>query len=288
MPAEPFLEVISPGGGLTFQDAGRPGFGRWGVPPGGWMDPHPARWANRLLGNPDQAPVLELALQGVVLRVLRPGWLALCGADMNASLPLWRATRVPAETVLRFPENRSGVWAYLAAPGGWVAPEVMGSVSVAARCGLGSPLKGGEMLFAAGAPDASFETAVAGRTLRRDERRDYAAVVRLRAWHGPQWRQFSHPARAAFHTYTWRVSARIDRNGYRLHGPDLAAPGGMMTGEGVLPGSVQVPPDGQPIVTMVDGPTVGGYPKIAVLDRFQLARLAQCRPGQKVRFHLHE
>src|SRR6266404_590167 len=106
----PVLEVLSPGLGVTVQDSGRPGWRRFGVPTGGFMDQHAALLANRLLDNSTRCPVLELMLQGARFRVLSPTWIAATGADAQGSVPLWKAVRVQAGDVLEFPRNRAGVW----------------------------------------------------------------------------------------------------------------------------------------------------------------------------------
>jgi biotin-dependent carboxylase-like uncharacterized protein len=278
------LEIVSTGLGMGIQDAGRPGWRRFGVPPGGFLDDHAAAWANRLVGNPDHAPVLELLLQGGHLRALAPGWIAITGADAEATLPLWRPVQVHPGDEIRFPRQRSGVWTYLAIAGGVRAPRLLGSASTCARAGLGLRPAPGQRL----APDhpSTFQLppGVAGCTVDPAERRDYDHPPALRLWAGPQLGLFPAEARALLTTATWTVSARSDRVGYRLEGPALPTPAEPLLSEPVLVGSLQVPPNGQPIVTLQDGPTVGGYPKIALLHRADISRLVQCRPGTPIHF----
>jgi antagonist of KipI len=87
-------------------------------------------------------------------------------------------------------------------------------------------------------------------------------------------------------TEEWKVSSQSDRVGYRLEGATLKADPVEIYSEPVRLGSIQVPDSGQPIVTMPDGPTVGGYPKIAVVDDKDIPWIAQCRPSQTLRFQL--
>jgi biotin-dependent carboxylase-like uncharacterized protein len=267
-----FLEVIAPGCGASFQDAGRPGWKRFGVPPGGWMDPVAARAANGMMGNAEGAVVVELALQGARFRVVRDGWVAVAGAPMGGPSG---AVRVVAGEELSFTRHESGVYAYLAAPEGWVAPEILGSAAVSARSGLGCGLRAGEVLCCRGNP------ARAGSTGRGEV---YPQRIKLAVWHGPQWNDFAPAARAMFFATEWRVSARSDRMGVRLDGPALAASEATMLSEPVLTGSVQVTGGGQPVVTMRDGPTVGGYPKMGWIDEEACRRLAQVPPGGTVKF----
>ena len=137
-------------------------------------------------------------------------------------------------------------------------------------------------------PGAPFQLPayVAGRSLAWEERRNYDATPLLRVWPGPQWNLFSEADRAAFLEQTWTVAAQSDRVGYRLSGKALAPRQWQMISEPLQVGAVQVPEDGQPIVMMRDGPTVGGYPKLGVVDAHDVARLAQCRPGRGLKFRL--
>jgi biotin-dependent carboxylase-like uncharacterized protein len=280
------LEVLDVGLGATFQDRGRAGWRRFGVPPSGAMDDHAAGWANALLDNPPTAPVVELLLQGAKFLALHDCWIAVCGADAGASVPTWRAVRLRADEEVRFPRNRSGVWTYLAVEGGFDAPSLLGSASVYARGRLGAPLARGDVLLRTPGAPFRLPAGVAGRSVAWEERRNYDATPLLRVWPGPQWNSFSESDRAAFLEQTWTIAPQSDRVGYRLSGHPLAPGQWQMISEPLRVGAVQVPEDGQPIVMMRDGPTVGGYPKIGVVDAHDVARLAQCRPGRSVKFRL--
>jgi KipI family sensor histidine kinase inhibitor len=281
--AQPCLKVVSTGSGIALQDAGRSGWMRYGVPVGGAIDRQAMRAANKLLGNRPEAPVLEVSLQGARLKVLKNTWLALAGADTCPALPAWTAREFRAGEVVEFAAKARGVFACLAVPGGFVADRWFGSVSVDLRSGLGRALKRGDRLSAAGkTPKASTE-GIARKILVEEARRSYLQRVTFELLPGPQFDAFSETARAALVQSTWLVSAQSDRTGYRLEGPKLEPPESIPS-EPVLPGSFQVPGGGQPIVTMVDGPTVGGYPKIAILPDADRDRLAQCPPGTQLRF----
>ena len=274
-----FLEVLEPGCGASFQDGGRPGWKRFGVPPGGWMDAVAAREANRLAGNAEDAVVVELVLQGACFRARRAGWLAVAGASMGWSPET--ACRVEAGEVLRFDRHRAGVYAYVAAPGGWVAPQVLGSCAVSVRSGLGRPLAAGDVLSCCEDPARPGWSSVARRRIRREI---CPESVDVQVWRGPQWMEFPPDVRAKFFATNWKVSARSNRMGVRLDGVALEVPASSMLSEPVLPGSVQVTGAGQPVITMRDGPTVGGYPKIASLDKEACRRVAQVPPGGTVKF----
>ncbi|MBI3877969.1 MAG: biotin-dependent carboxyltransferase [Verrucomicrobia bacterium] len=283
----PVLRILSSGLGATAQDAGRPGWKRFGVPPGGAMDEHAAMWANRLLDNDADAPLLELLLQGARVEMLRDCWVALTGADAGAGIPTWRALRVTEGDVIEFPRARAGVWSYLAVDGGFAAPHWLHSASAYPRANLGMILKPSDELARARAESFHLPPGVAGRTIAPEERRDYEHSPALRVWPAPQWNDFDETERAKIFSQAWSVTSQCDRVGYRLAGEALRCSIANSISEPTLAGTVQIPPGGQPIVTMRDGPTVGGYPKLAVIDAADVSWLAQCQPGQKVRFQLH-
>lgn len=278
------LRIVQPGIGASVQDHGRPGFCAYGIPPGGAMDDHALTWANRLLENPPNAAVLELLLQGAQLEVLCTTWLVVTGADAGCNLPLWRLLRVHGGERIVFPASRRGLWTYVAVEGGFATPRYLGSASVYPRGRIGSALTAGAVLSRP--PDRRIElpVGVAGRFAVPDERPDYSRPPTLRVWPGPQWDLFDPKDRQKLFHQAWTVTPQSDRVGYRLAGPRLSPTAKQIPSEPVLVGSIQVPPSGLPIVTMRDGPTVGGYPKIGVVDPGDLSWLAQCRPGIEVRF----
>lgn len=277
------LKVLSTGVGLSVQDGGRPGWRGYGMPGGGAMDRYALAAANRLLGNAPQAPVLEIMLQGTRLEVLQDTWVALAGADLGCDIEPWSAQWVAAGTVLSFSQNRSGLFGYLALPGGIVAKRWLGSAAMDARIGLGRAFCAGDVFAAeCEAPLCSTER-VLRRILPPLARRSYSPQQSFSLLPGPQFDLFSAAARAELVAGQWRVSARSDRTGFRLEGPQLPVPDSIPS-EPVLPGSFQIPGNGQPIITMVDGPTVGGYAKLAVLRSADLDRIAQCAPGTQLQF----
>ena len=277
------LKIVSLGSGIALQDAGRAGWLRYGVPRGGAMDRHAMRAANKLLGNRPDAPVLEVSLQGARLKLVEDTWLALAGADFCPALPAWTAREFGAGEVLEFSAKASGLLAYLAVPGGFVGDRWFGSVSADKRNGLGLALqKGKQLVPTKKRPNASTE-GIVRRILPKEARRSYPSGQTFKLLPGPQFESFSEKARQTLVTAKWLVSALSDRTGYRLEGPELDLPA-CIRSEPVLPGSFQIPGGGLPIITMVDGPTVGGYPKIAVLPDADRDRLAQCAPGTQLSF----
>jgi KipI family sensor histidine kinase inhibitor len=315
---QPVLRILDPGLGVSLQDTGRQGFRRFGVPSSGTVDPVTATWANRLLDNPPDAPVLELCLQGQCLEALRDGWIAVCGGSHPRGQAPYRAFRVRAGESLDFGPGDSGVWTYLAVPGGFWAEAFLGSCSANPRAGIGRTLRSGDLILRNPAGDWHPPSGVAARSIAPDQWVTDRDTGPLRVWPGPQWAQFDAESQRRLFETEWRVTSQCDRVGYRLRSdrdaqsgsnrpttprpgpnhdrtekvPEPPAPGGLawtggsLISEPVLTGSIQVPADGQPIVTLHDGPTLGGYPKIAWIDPRDLPRLVQRRSGQPVGFIL--
>lgn len=278
------LEILKPGLLATVQDLGRPGLGRFGVSPGGAMDPLALRLANRLVGNQDGAAALELTGPGAELRFVGATSFALGGADLGAELDgqpvaLWCALAAPAGSTLRLPRRVRGARAILAVAGGLAVPQVLGSASADLDAGLGSGrLTRGQRLDTgtSGAPRPVADAAFA-----------YEDPFRLRyvpaadpAIPGASAEQFAQVA--------WEVSDRSNRTGYRLSGPDgpilaVAAEADRLSAP-VAPGTIQLPPDGQPILLMADRQTVGGYPVLGHLIAADRPRAAQLWPRDRVNF----
>jgi len=297
------LEVLEPGLFTTIQDLGRPGHARLGVSAAGAADPIALRLANRLAGNADGAPALEMTLQGGAFRFETEAVVALGGADMEASLdgralPPWTAACAGAGSTLRCGAARRGARAVLAVAGGIAVPSVLGSASTHVSSALGGlegrALRRGDRLPLgpppAGTPSTADGPAPDGGAapLRR---LGAAALVRL-AWppairvtRGAQWDAIPAASRQAFLDGSFTVSATSDRMGIRLDGTRVDnAGGGEMITEGMPLGAIQVPPGGRPVILCVDHQTTGGYPVIAAVISADLARLGQLRPGEPVRF----
>lgn len=270
------FEVLATGMGISFQDDGRTGWKRFGVPPSGAMDRHAAHAANQMIGNPPGATVLEILWQGPKLRVMRDCFVAMTGAIQ------WQTTQLKAGQILEFRPAPAGLWIYLGVPGGFVAPAVLGSTSTYARAKLGRTITSGDILHSLPSPLSEGERA---RERGPIKPRDYSQPPPIRLWPGPQWNLFSDSDKQSFFAQHWAISPQSDRVGYRLTGTPLTSFCEQILSEPVCVGTIQIPESGLPIITMRDGPTIGGYPKLGVIDPADLDWVAQCRPGTKIRFH---
>ncbi|MGY4662602.1 biotin-dependent carboxylase uncharacterized domain-containing protein [Pseudomonas sp. NFIX51] len=269
------------------QDAGRFGVRHLGVTQGGALDWVSMSWANWLLGNALDVPVIEITLGGFSVVAEELCLLALAGADLGACIdgrPLspGRSFILQKGQRLRFTQPYLGARAYLAAPGGFNAPKVLGSCASVVReelgglDGFGRPLAAGARLEYCGA-GANLKV-LSGKQLP-----DLQSKAPLEVILGAQIGQFSGQSLFDAFNSAWTLDSRADRMGMRLLGPSLRYQGAPMISEGIPLGAIQVPPDGQPIVLLNDRQTIGGYPRLGALTPLALARLAQCLPGSEVR-----
>jgi biotin-dependent carboxylase-like uncharacterized protein len=263
------IEIIEPGPLTSVQDpVGRRGWRHLGVPVGGAVDAWSARLANRLVGNPDGAALLEVTLGGLVLTFDRATQLALTGGMEAPGLPAYEGRTLGAGTALRI-EAGDGARGYLAVAGGIVVEPVLGSSSTDLRTGFGGhegrALRAGDRLevrAALGSP---------GRWVGR------RASGPIRVVPGP------HPGGIDRLLAEWSVAVEADRTGVRLDGPALE-PEGEVPSMGLPEGALQVPPDGRPIVMLADRPVTGGYPVPACVIRADVGRVAQLRTGDRLAF----
>ncbi|MFI6507929.1 biotin-dependent carboxyltransferase family protein [Streptosporangium sp. NPDC050855] len=318
------IEVIAPGPYATVQDLGRPGYAHLGVPRSGAADGPALRLANRLVGNPEDAAGIELTFGGTELRFVTGAWAVVTGAPCPLEVlspheppreppheppressheprhePSNRFTRepggvvpqgmyapfwVPAGARLRVGPPESGLRSYVAVRGGIDAPVTMGSRSTDSLSGLGpGPLRAGTVLPLGPASGLAAITVDAAPPPPSPP----PGTGVLRVLPGPRDDWFAPGATAALCAEPYEVSQDSNRVGVRMRGAPLErARQGELPSEGMVAGSVQVPPSGQPIVFLADHPPTGGYPVIAVLTSADLAVAAQLRPGDRVRFRL--
>lgn len=281
------LEILATGPMATVQDAGRPGHAALGVGRSGAADTASYALANRLLANPPGAAALEATLGGLRVRARGPVTVAVTGAvaplrvdgrgaAMNTVLHLDDG----AELAMGAPEQ--GLRTYLAVRGGVDVPPVLGSRSTDVLAGLGPALPVPGAVLPVGPAPAAFP--VTGHAPAAPVGGPEAV---LRVTLGPREDWFTAGALRTLLTAEYEVTSRSDRVGARLSGPLLErARAGELPSEGMVPGAVQVPPDGGPVLFLADHPVTGGYPVVAVVVSADLPAAAQARPGTRVRFTL--
>lgn len=282
------LRVETPGPLSTLQDFGRRGWRRFGVPVSGAMDPVALSIANALVGNPPGAAAVELTLiggsfvvEGAAVRI------ALAGGDFPMFIDGSPAAAACSHTLeagqsVRIGSTRHGVRGYLAAAGGFAIEAMLDSRSTHVRSGLGG-IHGGPLAAGDRLPLGEAELAVPDQWLPPEHMPH--AFPKVRVVLGPQDDHFTTQAIARFQATDYTISPHSDRMGYRLSGPPLEHSRGFdIISDATVPGSIQVPGTGEPIVLMADAQTTGGYPKIATVISADLPALGQCRPGDHLRF----
>lgn len=287
----PVFTVLSGGFLSTVQDVGRFGCAHLGISPAGAADSVSFRLGNLLVGNPPDAPAIEMTLVGGSFQVESHCTIAITGSDFaptlnGAPLPLWRSIEILPGQLIAFGGTRSAARCYLSVAGGISVPPVLKSLSTHVLTHLGGfqgrSLMSGDVLHARRSE----------RILSHKPRMVDPGVLErlfapgpLRVTDGPQISDFSEDMRSVFFSSDFVVTEDSNRMGLRLGGAGIirSRPGELIT-EGVSTGAIQIPPDGQPIILFVEHPTTGGYPKIASIISADFHRIGQLRPRDVVRF----
>ena len=282
--------VLNPGVLTTVQDFGRIGYQQFGVSVSGAMDPRAMRFANLLVGNPENEAVLECTMLGPQLQFDETTIIAVTGGNLGPTLdgqPLktYCAYKVNAGQTLRFAGLRSGCRAYIAFAGGLDIPEVMGSRSTYMKAKIGGfkgrKLEKGDAIGFRDPKTELFNLDKRSLTPEFVPRDVYTLHVIM----GPQDDMFTEEGIKTFLSETYTVTPEFDRMGCRLDGPVIAhVNGGDIISDGIAFGAVQVPSAGKPIVMLADRQTTGGYTKIANVMTADFRILAQLKAGDKVRF----
>jgi len=292
------IEVVRCGAMTSVQDLGRPGFRHLGVGHAGAMDCIAMRQANMIVGNDPAAAVLEVSVAPLVLRFTEATSVALTGTDFTASLgktdgehpqevtsvlPGHATTVHAGDTLTLSRPTIPGAHCYVAVAGGIDVPLVLGSRSTDLSAGFGG-LAG--RTLAAG--DQLPVGTAAGRCIsNRHGIRSMRPIHILRALPGPDWDLFTAEAKERLPKQPWRIRHQSNRMGLRLHGSPLPLRQPVeLLSSGVMPGDVQVPPDGLPIVLANDAQTTGGYPRIASVIEADIWQLAHMPPSTSVFFRL--
>jgi biotin-dependent carboxylase-like uncharacterized protein len=290
------LRMYSGGVLSTVQDLGRSMARRYGVPLSGAMDRFALEVTNRLVANPPDAAAIEITGGNALFEFLAPTPFALTGADLGATLDgepldLWVAVLAHAGAQLQLPGRRVswGARAYLSLAGGIDLPELLGSRSTYLPGGFGGlqgrALRAGDLIATGDSTNDPYR--LLGQRWPEAARPAYRVQPALRFLPGPHIDCFAADALTSLLAQPFRVSNNSNRMGYRLEGASLRyAQPCSLPSLGVLPGVIQIPPDGAPILLMADAQTTGGYPIIGVVIEPDLPLAAQLLPGDTLTFTL--
>lgn len=274
----------------TIQDLGRHGYQKYGLAVSGPADGYAHRMANILVGNDENAAMLEITLMGLKLLVTEKGIIAITGGDLNPNIngqkaPMWKSIEVDKGDVIQFMGAPSGCRSYLAISGGINVPQVLGSraTDLVGKIGgiSGRALKKGDILHVFPKQDIRLK----GRRIPDDLIPQYKSDVQIRVILGPQRDSFTMEGIQTFLSSTYTVTKEVDRMGCRLEGPIIEhVESADIISEGIFYGAIQVPKSGQPIIFLVGRQSVGGYTKIGGVIGVDLPKLGQVKPGDTVTF----
>lgn len=279
------LRVLSTAFPIVFQDEGRPGQGGQGVSASGALDMGAARRANRAVGNPSDAPVLEITLGPVRLRADQPMTLALTGASPASvaghAVPRGAAFAVDAGDEIAIDPPQAGMRSYLALRGGFRVAPVLGSAATDTLAHVGpEQVAAGAVLAAANRPATAAAAAEPEPALPKP-----GDLVELPVTLGPRADWFTPQMVQHFLTQEWLVTPQSSRVGIRLQGePVTREDATELPSEGTETGAIQIPHSGQPVLFLADHPLTGGYPVIATLRPEALDLAGQVPPGARIRF----
>ena len=287
------FEVIDPGFRCLIQDTGRVGYHHLGITTGGAMDLESFELANTLCNNSSMNAVVEIAFGGVCLISKLDAVIALTGATMclkinGTRVEQWRAHRILAGSRLEIGLASDGVYGYLAIAGGFVMKPIFGSVSCVQREQIGghkqngSALRKGDQLHCD--PQQSDCRLAELPSSLRPKRHGNEQLLRVIL--GSQHHKFDPIQKKIFFSSEYLLTSECDRMGYRLSGPKILSKYLNMLSEGTTLGSIQIPPDGQPIILMRDRQTMGGYPKLGSVLSLDIDRLSQLPQGSTVTFQM--
>jgi biotin-dependent carboxylase-like uncharacterized protein len=292
------IEILSNGALNTIQDLGRPGYRKMGITVAGAMDSVALWIGNLLVGNPPGSAGIEILIFPFRVRFLADAVIAVTGADCDALLdgaPLlpWWSTRVRQGQVLELQTPLQGSKGYLTLRGGVDVPLVLQSRSTDLKAKFGGhqgrALKKGDLLRLLPAT-GDWQT---GYGVQRPQARlpsggdSPPGVVQVRMIPAAEYAFFTTEGQERFRKQQWLVTPDSNRQGYRLSGTPLPTDGlPELLSHGLVPGTIQVPPSGQPIIQMSDANTSGGYPKMGVVIEADMWRLAQARPGDRLVFRV--
>jgi len=272
----------------TVQDLGRRGMRRYGIPVSGALDRSSARLANRLVGNDEDVPVLEMTLKGGSYQFSDSSIIAVTGADMNPMLDgkpveINCTSKVRAGQKLQLGFARSGCRTYLAIRGAWRLKKVFGSYATYTLAGFGGykgrALAKGDVLQFENRNMHDWE-----RNVPDEQVNHGSPLPEIRIIEGPEWSRLSESQQHRFVGEIFTLGSQSNRMGFRLEGVKIRTTNHEIVSSAVVPGTIQLPNSGNPIVLMHDAQTTGGYLRLAKVIDSDLCRLAQVRPGEEIRF----
>jgi len=270
---------------LSLQDLGREGMRHQGIPCSGAMDPYALRIGNILVGNQHSCASLEITMGGCILRVLKDATIVITGANLtpklnNKDLPMWKTISIKKGDQIAFLGPKFGLRSYICVYGGFEEESDLNSVSYYDKANLGRKLEIGSKIFA-----KLNSTNPKKIGLRSNLIPNYHKRVKVRVIQSPHINRFSQETIQFFFSTVFQVSSS-DRMGMYLTNelPIIQENNGWVLSEGVTYGTIQILPNGSPIILLADAQTTGGYPTIGTVISVDLWKLAQIQTGGSIEF----
>lgn len=300
------ITVLSPGLLTTIQDRGRYGYQKHGVIVSGAMDSYAMRLANIIVGNDENEGVLEITFIGPSLKIEKGNLIAITGANLTPTIngkkvPLGRPVYLKEDGILKFGKMESGCRCYLSVAGGFDVPVFLESKSTYLRAKLGGKdgraLQKNDVINIGARSELSVKLIDKVKETFKNESFTYtkwyiksfidhkqeAAVIRV--FEDRQFKFAAEESIEGFFNTAFSVDTKSDRMGYRLNGPKIKFKEKIeMISEEVSFGTIQIPPDGNPIILLADRATAGGYPKLAHVASCDIEKLVQLKPSDKIKF----
>jgi len=300
------ISVLNPGLLTSVQDLGRYGYQKYGVIVSGAMDSYAMRLSNIMVGNEENEAVLEITLIGPSLKLEKGTLFSITGANLSPAIngekiPMGRPIYLKKDCILKFGSCIKGCRSYLAVAGGFDVPEIMGSKSTYLRAEFGG--FNGRALQKDDVLSIGIKTSMSNKIIKKMEELkgngDFVASswymknfmmqnpdsTLIRVFEDRQFNAVSEEGINKFFNSKFTVDNRSDRMGYRLSGEKIELKEKLeMISEEVSPGTIQLPPDGNPIILLADRQTAGGYPKIAHVASVDIQKIVQLKPSDKITF----
>ena len=283
------LEILRAGLQTSVQDLGRFGAAHLGISASGASDNLAMRIGNLIVGNPENTTAIEMTLTGDTVLFHSDAFIALAGSKFKINLdekpfPFWSGTYIQAGQVLTIGSTLSGARCYLCVRGGLQVKKIINSASTHLTSGMGglngSILKKGDQI-------AFGNLSHVIQPVKNMENYPFTNTATIRATKGLQWDWFDNQNRKLFFEKDYRVSNVSNRMGLRLRGQSIfSSKGNEIITEGMPLGAIQIPGNGQPILSFVEHQTTGGYPKLANVISADISKVGQLKPGDQFKFKL--
>lgn len=281
------VNIIESGFYTSIQDLGRFGYRNLGVPYAGVMDNYSSVFANTIIGNSQDMAVLEMTMTGPVLQFTKATIIGIAGANFKLKINgqihhTQTAIRISAGDILSFERPTMGLRAYLAVKGGFKTKSFLGSRSMFVPISPSDRVYKGDSL-----PFEEIHVVFQEKHAHLKYDTSVLSSSELLATKGPEYHLLPNKVKSALTTQTFSITNFNNRMAYQIDSGLDHQLSSILTSP-VLPGTVQLTPDGYLIVLLRDSQTTGGYPRVLQLDSRSINRLSQKHTGGEINFRIKD